>query len=178
MTSTDSKIYSRKTPLLAYWVDQRNKRRKYRTDSTEIQLSKSVGITQARPAFSRHSTSAQYSMGSYLWGPPTVTHPDSFDNTPGVESDPWPNHFVVNDYPGKPLLAVLPIEFEPRLPPYGLIPVATESNPLPCRRSWALCIACMTNNQMSYNWLKNLNTPHPHSRLCSKWVFRMSRNPA
>ena len=28
---------------------------------------------------------------------------------------------VVNEYPGKHLLAVLPIEFEPRLPPYGLI---------------------------------------------------------
>ncbi|MBA1258542.1 LysR family transcriptional regulator [Pseudomonas oryzihabitans] len=28
---------------------------------------------------------------------------------------------VVNDYPGRHLLAVLPIAFEPRLPPYGLI---------------------------------------------------------
>lgn len=28
---------------------------------------------------------------------------------------------VVNDYPGRHLLAVLPISFEPRLPPYGLI---------------------------------------------------------
>lgn len=28
---------------------------------------------------------------------------------------------VVNDYPGRHLLAVLPITFEPRLPPYGLI---------------------------------------------------------
>ena len=28
---------------------------------------------------------------------------------------------VINDYPGKHLLKVLPITFEPRLPPYGLI---------------------------------------------------------
>ena len=28
---------------------------------------------------------------------------------------------VVNDYPGRHLLAVLPIHFGPRLPPYGLI---------------------------------------------------------
>jgi DNA-binding transcriptional LysR family regulator len=28
---------------------------------------------------------------------------------------------VVNDYPGRNLLAILPVAFEPRLPPYGLI---------------------------------------------------------
>ncbi|MNL47403.1 LysR substrate binding domain protein [compost metagenome] len=28
---------------------------------------------------------------------------------------------VVNDYPGRHLLAILPISFEPRLPPFGLI---------------------------------------------------------
>lgn len=28
---------------------------------------------------------------------------------------------VINDYPGRHLLAILPINFEPRLPPYGLI---------------------------------------------------------
>jgi DNA-binding transcriptional LysR family regulator len=28
---------------------------------------------------------------------------------------------VVDDYPGRHLLAILPISFEPRLPPFGLI---------------------------------------------------------
>ena len=28
---------------------------------------------------------------------------------------------VIEDYPGKHLLAILPIQLEPRLPPYGLI---------------------------------------------------------